>query len=191
MKRTVIEHVFIMAFLLLITGFLSADLAMANPELLYFKPIYCETSILSPQISTYNNETIPINFTIITNCILDTNLCYYILDGQEEEKVEGFQIIGEEVISDEMMPDINTTYFAYTEYTFWGQILLSNLSYGMHKLSVHAQESKGDTVAYETITFTIPDEPEPFPTVPVAAASVGSVIVVAAALLVYFKKHKH
>jgi N-acetylneuraminic acid mutarotase len=35
------------------------------------------------------------------------------------------------------------------------------------------------------------DSTEPFPAVPVAAASVGSVIVVAAALLVYFKRRKH
>jgi hypothetical protein len=43
-------------------------------------------------------------------------------------KVEKLQNIGEELISDEVMPDINTTYFPYTEYTFLGQILLGILS---------------------------------------------------------------
>jgi hypothetical protein len=42
----------------------------------------------------------------------------------------------------------------------------------------------------ETITFTVA-EPEPFPTVPVVAASVVTVFVVGAGLLVYFKKRNH
>ena len=167
-----------------------ADIGTANPQPIYFKPEYCETSIQSPQIGPYNNETIPLNFTIITNVKLDTNLCHYILDGQEEEKFEDFQNVREEIISDEMMPDINTTYFPYKEYTFLGQILLSNLSCGAHKLSVHAQKSAGDTVAYETITFTIPNEPEPFPALLVATASIIIVIVLVAVFLLIMRKHR-
>ena len=167
------------------------DAGTANPRLLYFKPRYCKTSIHSPHIGIYNNGTIPINFTIITNCKLDTNLCHHILDGREEERVEDFQIVREEIISDEMMPDINTTYFAYTEYTFGGQILLSNLSYGTHKLSVQAQKSAGDTVAYETITFIIPAEPEPFSSPLVIASLITVIVVVFAVFLFYMIKRKH
>jgi len=44
--------------------------------------------------------------------------------------------------------------------------------------------------ASETVTFTVA-VPEPFPTVLVAVASVASIAVVIAGLLVYFKKRKH
>jgi hypothetical protein len=55
----------------------------------------------------------------------------------------------------------------------------------------------GNAGASETVDFTVATEPEPqpevgpFPTMPVVAASVATVILVSAGLLVYFKKHKH
>jgi len=99
-----------------------------------------------------------------------------------------FQIVREEVISDEVMPDINTTYFAYKEYTFKGCILLSYLACGAHRFSIDAQKSTGNTAVYETITFTIPNEPEPFPTLLVATASV--IIAVVFAVFLFVRKHK-
>ena len=68
-----------------------------------------------------------------------------------------------------------------------GNITLSGLSSGLHNVTVYAEDMFGNSVTSETVYFTIA---EPFPFVPVAAASVGLVIVVVVALLVYFKKRK-
>ena len=74
----------------------------------------------------------------------------------------------------------------------WGDTL-SGLSYGLHNVTIYVWDVAGNIGASETATFTIAKEtepPAPFPTVPVAAASVASAAVVGAGLLVYFKKHK-
>ncbi len=71
-----------------------------------------------------------------------------------------------------------------------GNITLTGLSQGAHTLTVFATDVAGNLGVSETITFTIA-EPEPFPTVPVVAASGVSVMVVVVGLLVYFRKHKH
>jgi hypothetical protein len=69
-----------------------------------------------------------------------------------------------------------------------GNTTLSGLSSGLHNVTVYAEDMFGNSVASETVFFTIA---EPFPTVPVAAASAASVAVVGVALLVYFKKRRH
>ncbi|MBN1358035.1 hypothetical protein JW988_04615 [Candidatus Bathyarchaeota archaeon] len=74
--------------------------------------------------------------------------------------------------------------------TIAGNTTLAGLSAGVHNVTVYAWDIAGHIGASEIITFTTV-EPETFPVVPVAAASVGSIIIVAAALLVYFKKRKH
>lgn len=179
--------------ILLLAGILQIpSLARANPELLYFKPGYCNISIQSPQTRSHNSESIPLNFTVETNYELDANSCHYMLDGQDNDtgvKVEGLQIVGEELISDELMPDINTTYFPYTEYTFLGQILLNNLSHGKHSLTITLQSSEGNIVALETAAFTIPNESEPFPiSIVIVSATVVAIVVIG--LFVYSKKRK-
>jgi hypothetical protein len=58
---------------------------------------------------------------------------------------------------------------------------------GVHNVTVYAWDTAGNVGASETITFTV----TPFPTAPVVAASVASIAVVTAGLLVYFKKRKH
>jgi N-acetylneuraminic acid mutarotase len=71
-----------------------------------------------------------------------------------------------------------------------GNITLTGLSYGLHNLTVYATDVADNTGSSETINFTIAKEPEPFPTAPVAAASVAIVAVVGVGLLVFFKKRK-
>jgi len=71
--------------------------------------------------------------------------------------------------------------------TINGNTTLTGLTYGSHNVTVYAWDIAGNVAASETITFTIT---EPFPVVPVAAASVASVAVVGVGLLVYFKKRK-
>jgi hypothetical protein len=60
----------------------------------------------------------------------------------------------------------------------------------LHSITVYANDTFGN-IGAETITFTIA-KPETFPTATVAAVSGASaVVVVAAGLLIYFKKRKH
>jgi len=62
---------------------------------------------------------------------------------------------------------------------------LSELSVGVHNITVFAWDEIGNVGSSETITFTIA---EPFNVAPVAVASATSVAIVAVGLLVYFKK---
>ena len=64
--------------------------------------------------------------------------------------------------------------------------LLTGLANGDHRVTVYAMDEAGNTYS-KTIYFIIA---EPFPTVPVAIASVAVIVVVVAGLLVYLKKHK-
>ena len=70
--------------------------------------------------------------------------------------------------------------------TVAGNTTMAGLSVGVHNVTVYAWDTAGNVGASETIAFTV----TPFPTVPVAAASVASIAVVIAGLLVYFKKRK-
>jgi hypothetical protein len=70
--------------------------------------------------------------------------------------------------------------------TVTGNTTLTGLSSGLYNVTVYANDTYGNMGASETIDFTIQ---EPFPVVPVAAASVA-VVVVGAGLLVYFKKRR-
>ena len=67
---------------------------------------------------------------------------------------------------------------------------LTELPNGLHKITVYANNTYGNLVSPKTISFNV-EVPEPFPTVPVAAASVAAVAVVGLVLAVYFKKRKH
>jgi hypothetical protein len=71
--------------------------------------------------------------------------------------------------------------------TVTGNTTLTGLSVGLHNVTVYAKDAFENTGTSETLTFTIAEEP--FPTAPVAAASVATVGVVGVGLLVYFKKH--
>lgn len=69
-----------------------------------------------------------------------------------------------------------------------GNTTLSGLSNGLHNVTVYAKDEFENTGTSETVYFSV-NVPEPFPTLPVLAASVAALVVVAG-LLVYFKKRK-
>jgi len=66
---------------------------------------------------------------------------------------------------------------------------LSGLSNGSHHITVYANDTSNNMAASKTIYFSV-EAPEPFPTVPVAVASVAAVAVASIGLLFYFKKRK-
>jgi hypothetical protein len=73
--------------------------------------------------------------------------------------------------------------------TITGNVTLSGLQNGLHNITVYAKDEFGNTGASETIIFTVAEEP--FPVAPVAVASVATIAVVGATLLIYFRKRKH
>jgi len=75
--------------------------------------------------------------------------------------------------------------------TFSGNTNLTDISNGLHNITVYAQDTFGNIGSSNTISFTIAKpEPKSFPVVPVAAVAVAIAVVVAAGLLVYYKKYK-
>ena len=78
--------------------------------------------------------------------------------------------------------------------TIRGNVTLGGLSEGSHNLIVYANDTAGNMVSSQTLHFTVSvnkePQPEPFPVVPLAAASVATIAVVSVGLLVYFKKRK-
>ncbi len=74
--------------------------------------------------------------------------------------------------------------------TVAGNATLTRVPIGEHTLTVYATDGAGHVGTSETITFTV-TEPEPFPTAPVATASIATIAVVGVGLLVYFKKRQH
>lgn len=93
-------------------------------------------------------------------------------------------------VVDELVVGLGYSFDGQDNVTIRGNITLSELSSGLHIITVYAKDALGNTGASETISFTI-TEAEPFPTMPIAAASVASGVVVSVGLLVYFKKRKH
>jgi N-acetylneuraminic acid mutarotase len=71
-----------------------------------------------------------------------------------------------------------------------GNITLTELSNGLHTVTVYAKDTLENTGASEAISFTV-EAPEPFPTTLVATASATSLTIVGVGLMVYFKKRNH
>lgn len=73
--------------------------------------------------------------------------------------------------------------------TIAGNSTLTDLSNGVHIITVYAWDTQGNVGASETIMFTVA-KPASFPTTLVPTVSVASVAVIAVGVLVYFKKRK-
>lgn len=71
-----------------------------------------------------------------------------------------------------------------TNSTIYGNTTLPTLSFGSHNLTVYVNDMAGTLGASETVHFSIT---EPFPTM-LVTASIVSLVIVGAGLLVYFKK---
>lgn len=73
-----------------------------------------------------------------------------------------------------------------------GDTTLSNLSTGIHNVTVYARDDAGNVGASETLTFTVAEpEQSPFPTTVVAVVSGAAIVSLGAGLLVYFRKKRH
>ncbi len=77
--------------------------------------------------------------------------------------------------------------------TIAGNCTLTNLSNGLHSLTLYVWDSAGNVGASERIMFTVAkpestSQPKPFPWLPIAAVSVAVVAVVCVAALVYTRK---
>jgi hypothetical protein len=73
-------------------------------------------------------------------------------------------------------------------FPFEGNMTLTGLPNGEHNVTVYATDLAGNAGASETVYFTV-KVPDPFPTLPVALAIVAAVVV-AAGLLVYFRRRR-
>ncbi len=75
--------------------------------------------------------------------------------------------------------------------TFSGDTNLTDISNGLHTITMYSQDTFGNIGSSQTISFTVAKpEPESFPVVPVAVVSIVAVALAVAGLLVYHKKHK-
>ncbi len=74
--------------------------------------------------------------------------------------------------------------------TTTGNMTLTQLSDGAHNVTVYATDEAGNVGTSQTINFTI-TKPEPFPTVPVAVASMVIVAVACVGILLYLRKNRH
>ena len=72
--------------------------------------------------------------------------------------------------------------------TVTGNTTLAGLSSGLHNITVYAKDEPENMGASETISFSVAEETEPFPTALVATTS-ASVAVVGVGLIVYLRKH--
>jgi N-acetylneuraminic acid mutarotase len=75
--------------------------------------------------------------------------------------------------------------------TITGNTTLAGLSDGVHNVTVYAKADNGNVGASETITFTVNNKQEPFPTTVVAAVSGAFVAVVGFGLFWYLRKRNH
>jgi hypothetical protein len=265
-KRKALALILILAFLVsAVAGTQFVKRGKADP----IPALYTELTIENPQNTTYNVNTITLNFSVESLSFFQWRHFSYSLDGKELTRIANVTVASEEgipispgiyrenltgncvlsnlseglhnvtvyLIRDASTADIyygeadplanakfkidttppnvsissleNKTYyspdikidFTVTEstsqvtYSLDGKenvtlaenILLTGLATGDHNITVYATDEAGNT-ASQTINFTIA---EPFPTVPVVATSVSTVIVMGAGLLVYFKKRKH
>ncbi len=70
-----------------------------------------------------------------------------------------------------------------------GNVTLSELSSGLHNVTVYAEDAFGYVGVSETASFTV-TEPEPFPVMPVVAASAVSIAVSVVLLVCFWKRVK-
>jgi hypothetical protein len=74
--------------------------------------------------------------------------------------------------------------------TITDRLILTDLAEGAHNITLYAADLAGNAAEPKTLFFTI-DLPEPFPVATAATASVATVAVLCAGLIVYFKKRHH
>jgi parallel beta-helix repeat protein len=73
--------------------------------------------------------------------------------------------------------------------TIMGNSTIANMTNGLHNLVIYVNDTFGDIGMSQTVSFTVA-KPEPFPTAADAVIGTAIVIVAAAVLLVYSRKHR-
>jgi hypothetical protein len=138
-------------------------------------------------VPTYNFSSAPILFSVFRNQPPNISLV------SPENKTYYQSTISLNFTLDEPTSKIDYSVDGQNNVTINGNTTLTDLSIGEHNCTVYATDVEGNIGASETITFTVskPEqpEPEPFPTT-LVIASVISVVVVGAGVLVYFKKRE-
>jgi hypothetical protein len=174
----------------IVAGMQTVEVAEAN-----FKPYKPpKITIFSPSPNQiYNSSNVLLNVSVVVYGV-DNPAGYdnitslnYSLDGQQDLPIS----------------------FSRSPYGMYRpiKITLSNLSDGPHSIFVHGESTPfgvypEHSIVYcekipfnATVTFTVETHAtsiaEPFPTIPILAASIGIVAIVAVGLLVYFKKRTH
>ena len=199
MKRTALALTLIMALLIsAIAGTKLVNWAKANPWLgIDWVSPAGDTkppalTIMSPENTVYNSNNISLSFNASvgeSKTAVNTRLMqiYYKTDWQQNETY----VYDNEGRNFPYEPN------AITEFSY--NVNLTGVPEGEHNITVRAVEWGANIEnqyvhmfsidGSSSVNFTI--DAEPFPAVPVAAASISSVVVVGAVLLVYLKKRKH
>ena len=149
-----------------------------------------QMTIGNPVNRTYYVNTTTLEFHVATS-YWDFNF-FYSLDGQDMKKVENLSTFSKVDLNAGKNPSVYMT-------NLKGTCVLGNLSEGGHNVTVYQisyvnGDPQNEEIVYSASTqfrIAIPPESEPFPTAPVAAASVAIITVVSAGLVIYFKKRKH
>jgi len=138
-------------------------------------------------VASYNHSSSPASFSAFRDQPPSISIL------APENKTYELQNIPLDFTLSEQVSKITYTLDGQNNKTINGNTTLTDLSGGLHNVTVYAWDDAGNIGFSEAVFFTIIEEPEPepFPVVPVAAASVATIAVVAAVLLAYFKKRKH
>ncbi len=116
-----------------------------------------KVSLLSPLKHTYNESRIALVFSVD------------VLSPVKSVSWAGYSLDGKQYV------------------TITGNTTLTGLSSGLHKITVYANDTYGNTGVSQTVSFTIA---KPFPTATVAVVLAAVIVVVGISLWVYFKKRK-
>jgi hypothetical protein len=188
-----IRKTFLTAFTLTVlvsaVGTQFVKLARADP----IPNLYSIITIENPQNTTYNGNTITVNFSVDFLEFLNKFNYSYSLDGKEPKSIENMTTVSEAYVP------INPGIY---DVTLKGSFVLSNLSEGWHNVTIYqtwySTENLEPFINSASLKFMIIQEPtpspepypeEPFPTTWIVTAAV-SVAVVGIGSLVYLKKVK-
>jgi hypothetical protein len=119
-------------------------------------------SLLSPINQTYNESSVSLVFTVDKT----VNWTSYSLDGQQNVTVTGNSTL------------INGTVANFT---------ISNMTKGLHHITVYANDTFGNIGASDTVSFTVATA-ESFPTVPILIVIAAGLVVAGAGFLLYRKR---
>jgi hypothetical protein len=147
---------------------------------------YTKITIESPQNTTYNVNTVTLNFSVESLNLFSYLNFSYSLDGQDLRAIENISTVSQDFIP--INPGVYGT-------TLTGSLVFSNLTGGWHNITVYQikysatpDPPNGEIICSTSVKFLIVLEQEHFPTVLVAGASVASVAIVGVGLFCYFRK---